>query len=244
MSFISNFLLYNDTMEPSIPFLQRVDLFQNLPESALAELAASSQPRMVEEGGFFFMQGDEARHMYVLTQGRVKLTQVSLDGQQVGMRMVVPPQMFAGIALLNPKKGYPVSAEAMEDSAALAWDGDDLRRLADQYPTLSFGIMNVMRGYIEEMQSRFRELATERVERRVARALLRLTTQTGTKLENGGIEIFLSRQDVAEMSGTTLFSVSRILSEWERQGLIETGRGRLVIRRPHGLVSIAEDLSG
>ena len=231
-------------MEDSILFLQSVDLFHNLPEAALKELAALSQPRAVEEGSFFFMQGDEARHMYVLTQGRVKLTQVSVDGQQVGMRMVVPPQMFAGVALLNPQKGYPVSAEVMEDSSALAWEGDDLRRLADEYPPLSFGIMNVMRGYIEEMQSRFRELATERVERRVARALLRLTTQTGTKLPGGGIEIFLSRQDLAEMSGTTLFSVSRILSEWERQGLIETGRGRVVILRPHGLVSIADDLAG
>ncbi len=231
-------------MEDSILFLQSVDLFHSLPEAALVELNFLSQPRAVEEGSFFFMQGDEARHMYVLTQGRVKLTQVSVDGQQVGMRMVVPPQMFAGVALLNPQKGYPVSAEVMEDSSALAWEGDDLRRLADKYPPLSFGIMNVMRGYIEEMQSRFRELATERVERRVARALLRLTTQTGTKLPSGGIEIFLSRQDLAEMSGTTLFSVSRILSEWERQGLVETGRGRVVILRPHGLVRIADDLSG
>jgi CRP-like cAMP-binding protein len=219
-------------------------LFQPLPLVALEELAAHSQPRMVEQGSFFFMQGDEARHMYVLTQGRIKLSQVSADGQQVGMRMVVPPQMFAGIAILHPPKGYPVSAEAMDDSAALAWAGDDLRRLADRYPTLSLGIMDAMRGFIEEMQSRFRELSTERVERRVARALLRLTTQTGVKLESGAIEVMLSRQDVAEMSGTTLFTVSRTFSDWERQGMIATGRGRVQILQPHGLVSIAEDVSG
>ena len=230
-------------MNPSIALLQQVALFQPLPEAALAEIATLSQPRAVEEGGFFFMQGDQARHMYVLTQGRVKLTQVSTDGQQVGLRMITPTQMFAGIAILSPQKGYPVSAEAMEDSSALAWEGTDLRSLADRYPALSLGVMDVMRGYIEEMQSRFRELSTERVERRVARALLRLTMQTGKKLEDGGIEIAISRQDLAEMSGTTLFSASRILSEWERQGLIEAGRGRVVIRKPHGLVSIAEDLA-
>ena len=76
-----------------------------------------------------------------------------------------------------------------------------------------------------DIDCRFRERVTERVERRVARMLLRLTTQTGTRREGGGIEILLSRQDLAEMSGTTLFSVSRILSDWERQGLVETGRG-------------------
>ena len=231
-------------MKPTVAFLQTISLFDNLPETALQELAALSQPRALESGGFFFMQGEPARHMYVLTQGRVKLTQVSVDGQQVGMRMVIPPQMFAGITILNPKKGYPVSAEVMEDAVALFWTGDDLRMLADRYPALSFAVMDVMRGYIEEMQSRFRELATERVERRVARALLRLTTQTGSKLDTGGIEILLSRQDLAEMSGTTLFSASRILSAWERLGLIETGRGRVVILRPHGIVQIAEDLSG
>lgn len=225
-----------------LAFLQGVPLFQPLPEAALKEIAALSHLRAMEEGGFFFMQGDEARYMYVLTRGRVKLSQVSVDGQQVGMRMIAPNQMFAGIAILSPLKRYPVSAEAMEDSAALAWAGTDLRRLADRYPALSFGIMDAMRGYIEEMQSRFRELSTERVERRVARALLRLTVQTGKKLENGGIEIALSRQDLAEMSGTRLFTVSRTLSEWERQGLIEAGRGRVVILQPHGLVSIAEDL--
>lgn len=231
-------------MKPSIAFLQTTPLFRPLPLAALEELATHSQPRMVEQGSFFFMQGDEARHMYVLTQGRVKLSQVSADGQQVGMRMVVPPQMFAGIAILHPVRGYPVSAEAMDDSAALAWDGDDLRRLAERYPTLSLGIMDTMRGFVEEMQSRFRELSTERVERRVARALLRLTAQTGVKLESGAIEVTISRQDVAEMSGTTLFTVSRIFSDWERQGLLVTGRGRVQILQPHGLVSIADDVSG
>lgn len=231
-------------MKASIPFLQTVPLFQPLPLPALEQLAGCGQPRTVEEGAFFFMQGDEARHMYVLTEGQVKLSQVSVDGQQVGMRIVAPPQAFAGIAILYPQKKYPVSAEAMADSAALAWTGDDLRRLAERYPALSFGIMDTMRGFIEEMQSRFRELSTERVERRVARALLRLTTQTGVKLESGAIEISVSRQDVAEMSGTTLFTVSRILSDWERQGVIATGRGRVQILKPHGLVRIAEDLPG
>lgn len=230
-------------MKASLEFLRSVALFESLPDPALEELFATAHPRTVEAGGFFFMQGDEARHMYVLTQGRVKLTQVSAEGQQVGMRMVAAGQMFAGIAILSPKKGYPVSAEAQQDCAALAWEGRALRALADRYPALSLGIMDAMRAYIEEMQSRFRELSTERVERRVARALLRLTMQTGQKLPDGGIQISLSRQDLAEMSGTTLFSASRILSEWERQGLIETGRERVVIRKPHGLVGIAEDLA-
>ena len=152
------------------------------------------------------MQGDEVRHMYVLTAGQVKLTQLSPDGQQVVMRMVAPAQMFAGIAILRSKKGYPVSAEAVCDSAALAWDGNDLRSMADRYPVLSLGVMEIMRAYIEEMQARYREMSTERVDQRVARCLLRLTVQTGKKLSDGGIEISISRQDLAQMSGTNISS--------------------------------------
>lgn len=229
-------------MDQTVALLQKVSLFQALPDGVLGELATLSRQRAVEEGSFFFMQGDDARHMYVLTSGQVKLTQVSQEGQKAVMRIVGPEQMFAGIAILSPAEGYPVSAEAMSDSSALAWEGKDLRSLADRYPALSLGIMDVMRATIEEMQVRYRELSTEHVDRRVARSLLRLTMQTGKKLIEGGIEITLSRQDLAEMSGTTIFTTSRILSEWERQGLIETGRERIVIRRPHGLVTIAEDL--
>jgi len=228
--------------QPTVTLLQKVSLFQSLPDTALEELASISRPRFVEEGSFFFMQGDEARHMYVLTQGQAKLTQLSPDGHQVVMRMIVPGEMFAGIAILHPHKGYPVNAEAAVDSSALAWEGKDLHAIADRYPALSLAIMETMRAYIQEMQVRYRELATEQVDQRVARALLRLTMQVGKKLAEGGIEITLSRQDIAQMSGTTIFTVSRIFSKWEQQGLIETGRERVVIHRPHSLVSIADGL--
>ena len=101
-----------------------------------------------------------------------------------------------------------------------------------------------MTGYIQEMQTRYRELVTERVEQRIARALLRLAAQSGQKSkENRGVELALSRQDLAEMTGTTLYTVSRVLSAWERRGLVAAGRERVMIRDPHGLVRIAEDLT-
>jgi CRP-like cAMP-binding protein len=86
-------------------------------------------------------------------------------------------------------------------------------------------------------------VATERVERRIAHALLRLVRQAGRRVEAGvEIDFPLSRQDVAEMTGTTLHTVSRTLSAWESQGIVESGRQQVVIRKPHALVAIAEDL--
>jgi CRP-like cAMP-binding protein len=102
-----------------------------------------------------------------------------------------------------------------------------------------------MTSYIMEMQERYRELATERVERRIALTVLRLAAQVGRRTENREemiVELPLSRQDVAEASGTTVFTVSRVLADWERRGLVEAGRERVLIRNPHGLVQISEGL--
>jgi CRP-like cAMP-binding protein len=136
---------------------------------------------------------------------------------------------------------YPASAEALEDSSALAISSHFLREMLLSHPHLSMDMMQLMTSYIQEMQSRYRELATERVEQRICRAVLRLAAQSGQKVEDG-IELTLSREDLAEISGTTLHTVSRVLADWHRRGLIEAGRERLRILEPHALVKLADGL--
>jgi CRP-like cAMP-binding protein len=111
-------------------------------------------------------------------------------------------------------------------------------------PYLNIGMMQLMTGYIMEMQERYRELATERVKRRIALTVLRLASQIGKRIsdEELTVELTLSRQDVAEASGTTVFTVSRVFAEWERRGLVEAGRERVLIQNPHGLVQVSEGL--
>lgn len=222
--------------------IQQTNLFQNLQPATLEQLARNPLVRSVEEGGFFFMQDDPARFLYVLSAGRVKMSQLTPDGQQVIMRMIVPGQMFGGVAILAAGQAYPAAAQTLEDSQALAWDGDFLRQLAAHDPALSVNMLQLMHAYVEEMQARFREVVTERVEQRIANAVLRLAQQTGLRLQEGGIQLLISRQDLAETSGTTMYTASRILTEWERRGIVKTGRERLVITNPHELVSIAENL--
>lgn len=221
--------------------LRQVSVFQNATDDDLKLIVQHSIERSIEEGEFFFLQGDPARYFYVLTSGRAKLMQMNTTGQQVNLRTVNEWQIFGALGAVRENATYPVSAQALEPSTALAVKSDYLRELMQTRPYLSFDLMKLMTGYIQEMQERYRELATEKVERRVARTLLRLTAQMGVKLADGGIELTFSRQDLAEMSGTTLFTASRVLSEWEKRGLVESGRERVVIRNPHGLVQIAEE---
>jgi CRP-like cAMP-binding protein len=222
--------------------LRKVSVFQNATDEDLKLIAGHGIERSIEEGEFFFFQGDPAEYLYVLISGRAKLMQANPAGQQVNLRTISEWQLFGALGAVRDEATYPASAQALENSTALAIKSADLRELMQTRPYLSFDLMRLMTGYIQEMQERYRELATEKVERRIARSLLRLASQMGTK-NQGGIELTFTRQDLAEMSGTTLYTVSRVLSDWERQGLVEAGRERVLILNPHGVVSIAEELN-
>ena len=222
--------------------LRRVNVFEEASDEDLKIIAQGSIERSIEEGNFFFFQGDPADYAYILVAGRAKLLQTNPSGQQVNLRTINAWQMFGALGAVREAATYPASAQALEDCNALAVKSTTLKELIKDRPYLSIGLMNLMTDYIQEMQERYRELATEKVERRIARVLLRLTAQMGIKGEHNTIELGFTRKELSEMAGTTLFTVSRILSEWERLGLVEAGRERVVILQPHGLVVIAEEL--
>jgi CRP-like cAMP-binding protein len=231
-------------MEISAKNLRQVVVFENATDDDLNLILQNSITRSIEEGGFFFFQGDAAEYLYVLTSGQVKLMQSNPNGQQVNLRTIYPWQMFGALGAVRAEAIYPASAQSLENSAALAVSGTFLHSMLETRPYLSFDLMKLMTSYIQEMQARYRELATERVEQRVANALIRLAAQSGIKSKKeAGIELSFSRQDVAEMTGSTLYTISRLLSEWERRGIIKTGREKIKIIVPHDLVRIAEGLT-
>lgn len=222
--------------------LEKIGFFQGLSPSDLRQTAEAAHRKRLKRGRFFFHQDEEAETFFLVLEGRVKLLQDTPEGQQVLIRLIGPGEMFGGVAMLG-ESDYPVSAQVAEDCTALAWTRKEISWLLERYPKIARNVLKHMAGRLREIQDRYRELATERVERRVARALLRLVRVAGRKTDRGVlIDMRVSRQDLAEMSGTTLYTVSRLLGAWEKGDLIEGGRMRLLIRNPHGLVSIAEDL--
>lgn len=230
------------TSLPEIDPLRSLPLFKTLNEAALKEVARMTRSRRIEADDFLFQQGDPAESLYMVQEGRVKLGQVTPEGQQVILRIATPGEAIAVVAVLADMV-YPVSAQAVEDSRLLYWDKASMRWIMERFPAVALNAIQVLSLRVREFQDRVRELATEKVERRIARALLRLARQTGRKVSEGVlIDLTLSRQDLAQMTGTTLYTVSRTLSQWENMGLIKSGREQIIIRFPHGLVTIAEDL--
>lgn len=225
-----------------LTLLQDAPLFGGMEKEVLEAAQKAAYRRQVRQGEYFFFQDDPATAFYIVQEGRARLSQLTPEGHQVIIRYLGPGNGM-GIIVALSKTVYPLSAEAVTDCLALAWDADAVVHLMEQYPRLALNGMRLVAGRFRNLQNRYRELATERVERRVARALLRLARQTGKRTEQGVLlDLPLSRQDLGEMTGTTLYTVSRILRSWEQKGLIESGRERVAICNPHGLVTIAEDL--
>lgn len=224
--------------------LKTIPIFKDLEAQQLADVVQASQSRNIDAEKFLFMQGDEADAFYLLLEGSVKLTQVTLDGQEIILRYASPGEAFGLIAFLA-EQTYPVSAFTVNNSQVRVWYQSEVHALMNRIPTIATNALQIMSRHVREFQDRIRELSTERVERRIARALLRLARQMGKKAPEGVyLNLPISHQDLAELTGTTLYTVSRTFSKWETMGLIKTGREQVLIRVPHGLVSIADDLQG
>ncbi|HEX9012178.1 MAG TPA: Crp/Fnr family transcriptional regulator, partial [Anaerolineaceae bacterium] len=208
-----------EVTNPDLARLKQLPLLRGLSEADLQMVLAEGRLRSLGEDEFIFYQGDPAGHVYVLLDGQIKLAQLTPDGQQVILNMIGAGEVF-GLIAFTQGRVYPVSAQAESAVRVLSWDREALARISSRYPQVSLNAVGLMAEKVGEFQGQIRALATERVERRLARALLRLTRQVGKKTAGGVlIDLNITRQDLAEMSGTTLFTVSRLLSQWERQGL-------------------------
>ncbi|HZR26681.1 MAG TPA: Crp/Fnr family transcriptional regulator [Vicinamibacterales bacterium] len=222
--------------------LADVPLFTGLSADTLARIVSLAHAKSLQAGELFFSEGDQAKAFFVLTSGRVKLTQLTPEGHQVVLRLIGPGDAFGGVGAFG-EPVYPVGAEAVEPSVALAWVSTTMRQLLETEPTIAVNALRFVASRLHDLQQRYRQAMTERVERRVARALLRLVREAGRRVDSGvEITFAVSRQDIAEMTGTTLYTVSRLLSAWEAQGIVQSGRQHIVLTKPHALVAIAEDL--
>jgi CRP/FNR family transcriptional regulator, nitrogen oxide reductase regulator len=225
-----------------VDFLGGAPLFGQLPQPVLEQVAAHMRVKRVARGGFVFLEGTPASSLNVLARGRVKVIRETDEGQEVILRLIQAGEIFGGAGGWG-EDSYPASARAQEDAVVLQLPAEAFTDLIAHQPAFALAVVRELSQRLRIAEARIRELQTERVERRIARALLRLANKTGVKSQTG-IELGspLTRQDLAELAGTTLSTASRTLSAWDQQGIIAAGRERVTILRPHDLVNIAEDL--
>jgi CRP-like cAMP-binding protein len=219
-------------------------LFAGFAAGELGEILGEARSVRFAKNSEIFQQGEEAHSFFVLLHGHVRASKTTPTGDQIVVRYVAPGETF-GVAMAIGLPRYPATATAVEDSVVLAWPSATWPRLVAKFPVLATNTLQTVGSRLQETHIRVIEISTQQVEQRIAHALLRLAKQSGRKLDHGvEIDFPISRQDIAQMTGTTLHTVSRTLSGWEQRGLIESKRQRIVLREPHKLFVLAEETPG
>lgn len=224
-----------------VTVIERVPLFAGLEAPDLQVVAREAQERRVRKDEQAFRQGEPATHHLVVAWGRIRLDQTTPEGQNVVLRFMGPGDLLGSVAVLR-EVPYPATPTAIEDTLLLSWSAGRFAELMERFPPIALNAIRIVGGRVQDLQDRLREMATQRVERRIASALLRMVNQSGRRVD-GGVEIpfVVSRNELAELTATTLHTVSRTLSAWEQEGILTGKRtSHLVIAKPHRLVEIAE----
>jgi CRP/FNR family transcriptional regulator, nitrogen oxide reductase regulator len=215
-------------------------ILMNLTPVEVQTFMAEGRQRSANKDTFLFQQGDLASSFYIITQGRIRLVQLAVDGNQVTLNYFGPGDGIGVIVALR-EMPYPASAEVLEDTIVLSWDRETIHKLMLQIPQLAINGMEMIAKRFSRLQGLYLEMATQRVEQRIALTLLRLVRQFGKRVDIGVlIDMPLSRQELADMTGTNLYNVSRILRKWEQAGIVSIGRKQVILCKAHELVILTE----
>lgn len=217
-----------------------LNLFRALSAEGLAAACAVMRVDKVARNCLIVEQGEPAKRAYALGAGSVRIAQTGEDGGQAIIRFIAPGEMFGTVPLFTDHR-FPADAIAAEPSVVLSWSERDLRQLIGDHPAIALNLITIMGTRLAELQERVRELATQRIEQRIAQAVLRLASQAGQdRLDGVKIEFPLRRKDLADYAGTTLHSASRTLAAWEKAGLLTSRDLHLTIHHIAELRRIAE----
>lgn len=220
--------------------LVQIPPFRKLSRPQIRKILDLATPRRFDAATSIFDEGTAADRFYLLLDGHIRVLRTTEGGDQVIVLHIVAGQLF-GIAAALGHDTYPASAVAVDECLVLSWPTSQWHNFVASYDGFASENYKVVGERMGEMNNRIVEMATQHVEQRVARAVLRLINSTGKKVDNGiEIDFPITRQNLSEMTGTTLHTVSRLLSAWEKNGIVKSTRRHIVVTAPHRLVMLSE----
>ncbi|MCL4475557.1 MAG: Crp/Fnr family transcriptional regulator [Nitrospirae bacterium] len=210
--------------------LSKISIFSALNTTELKELAPYLISTSVRKKDVIFSEGDSSEWFYIVTEGKVKITKLSQDGKEIILELIHPTDFFGGLAVIRGFP-YPANAIAMEDTKLLKISRSSLMRILDRFPNLMYCMAQQVGDRMKESHETLKNIALERVEARIASLLLKLSDKTGIKGDDGVvIDMKLTKQDIAEMVGTTVETSIRTMSKLKKMGIVAEKEGKIVIK--------------
>lgn len=219
--------------------LATIPPFRRLSQPQIRKILDDATPLRFDAGVAVFSEGLPVERFFLLLDGHIRVVRTTPGGDQIIALHIAPGQLF-GIGAAIGRTTYPATAMTADDCVVLAWPNRLWQVFVDSYPGFATETYKIVGERVGEMNNRIMEMATQAVEQRIANAVLRLVTQTGRKVD-AGIEIGMpiTRQNLSDMTGTTLHTVSRLLSGWERDGIVLSERRKITVTAPHRLVVLS-----
>ncbi|MFW6125621.1 MAG: Crp/Fnr family transcriptional regulator [Chloroflexota bacterium] len=230
-------MCYTLSVEPAarVQVLRGSLIFSALTDAELGQLSRIAMERKLNPGEFVFWDGDEGDWFYIVAEGQIKVLKHSSSGKEFIIAFFGPGEMFGDVAVFE-NAPYPASAQAVAETTVLGIRRESFLTLLGTHPEVALRIMYVLSGRLRDAQGRLRDIAGERVERRVARLLLMLSSRLGSELP-------FTRQEIADMAGTTTETAIRVMSRLRRRGVIRSTRGKVVILDRDRLSAMSDDAS-
>ncbi len=228
------------SVDVRLEILGKVPFFQDLSQADLAVINPYFREIGFAANEPVCYAGDPAEYMFIVADGRVKLMHDTQAGKEVVLDLLTRGEFFGSLSILG-EDVYPDTAIAQTQVCILTIGKDAFMQILTRYPLVSLKVIGIMSERLRAAHERLERLSAGTVEERIAHVLLRLGDKFGEKKRGVGllIQAPLTRDDLAAMSGTTTETASRVMSQFQKDGLIQSGRGWVAISNWQGLQSIA-----
>jgi CRP/FNR family transcriptional regulator, nitrogen oxide reductase regulator len=191
-----------------------------------------AQPKRFDAGHSVFDEGTPVERFFLLLDGHIRVVRTTPAGDQIIVLHIASGQLF-GIGAALGHTTYPATAMTADESLTLSLPNRLWQNFVAHFDGFATETYKVIGGRMDEMVVRIVDLATKQVEQRVASAMVRLITQNGRKVDAGiEVDFAITRQNISDMTGTTLFTVIRLLSAWEKDGIVASERRRITVTEP------------
>jgi CRP-like cAMP-binding protein len=220
---------------PAPAVLRSSTLFNDIEQSAMQAILGSAEIRHISAKGNITTGGDEASHLFVVQVGRAHYYHLTKQGESVLLAWLAPGDVIGLVAMLKARSTYVASADATSDCELLVWKHSVLSKLVSRNPSLAENGLQIALGYLRSYVGRHIGLVTKTAEERLAETLLRLIDRSG-EVVSDGIDIRATNDELAGLADISPFTASRVLSNWERAGILSKKRGRVLLKSPESLI--------
>lgn len=218
--------------------LNKVSMFNTLSDSDVKEVRKYLVTEKYRKKELIFTEGDPPDWLYIVAEGKVKITRISHEGKEIILEIIPPMDIFGAVAVLRGFP-YPANAVAMEDTQVVKISRGNLMAVMDRFPSAMYCMVQSLGDRIRGSHDTLKSIALEKVGSRIASLLIKLSEQTGKETPGGlAIDLRLTKQDIAEMVGTTVETAIRTMSRLKKQGVIAERAGKIIIKDPERLRSL------